>query len=148
MNQPGMLLVSLLATVFAAWAGLILGVSFLSARAKFRAPSISLRVALDVGRQTFLALSRTEILLALAVSAACVAIANWLFVVGLAVVWTVIVAERFWLLPVLDLRAGIRMTGRMPHPSYHHRLFAGLEMAKVVVLLICSGVEFVTLAQK
>ena len=148
MNQPGMLLVSLLATVFAAWAGLILGVSFLSARAKFRAPSISLRVALDVGRQTFLALSRAEILLAIAASAACVAIANWLFVVGLAVVWTAIVAERFWLLPVLDLRAGIRMSGRTPHPSYHHRLFARLEMAKVVVLLICSGVGFVTLAQK
>jgi hypothetical protein len=145
MNQPGLFVVSLLATGFAAWAGLIFGVSFLSARAKFRAPSITLRVALDVGRQTFRALSRTEILLAIAASAICVVIANWLFVAGLAVIWIVIVAERFWLLPVLDLRAGIRMTGRAPDPSYHHRLFAGLELAKVVVLLICSGAGFLML---
>ena len=148
MKQPGMFVVSLLATVFAAWAGLIFGVSFVSARAKFRAPSISLRVALDVGRQTFRALSRTEILLAIAASAICVAIANWLFVAGLAVVWFMIATERFWLLPVLDLRAGIRMTGITPRPSCHHRLFAGLEMAKILVLLSCSGAGVLTLTQK
>jgi hypothetical protein len=148
MNDPAILVLSLLTTMFAAWAGLVCGVSFLSARAKFRAPSISRRIALDVGRQTFRALSRTEMRLAMMASVICVPVANWLLVPGLAVVWFVIVAERFWLLPVLDLRAGIRMTGRALGPSYHHRLFAGLELAKVTVLLICSGVGFLTLAQK
>ena len=148
MNDSGMFGLALLTTMFAAWAGLVLGVSFLSARAKFRAPSISLRVALDVGRQTFRALSRTEMLLAIIASATCVATPNWLFGVGLAIVWSMIVAERFWLLPILDLRAGTRMTGRTPPPSYHHTLFARLEMAKVVLLLICSVIGLVTLSQK
>ena len=148
MNDSAILALALLTTMFAAWAGLVLGVSFLSARAKFRAPSISLRVALDVGRQTFRALSRTEMLFAIVASTICVALANWLFVVGLAVVWSVIVAERVWLLPVLYLHAGIRMTGRTPGPSYHHSLFTGLELAKVAALLMCSAVGFLTLAEK
>ena len=148
MNDPAIFVLSLLTTMFGAGAVLVLGVSFLSARTNFRAPSITLHVALDVGRQTFRALSRTEMLLAIVASMIGVAIGDWLFVIGLAIVWSVIVAERFWLLPVLDLRAGIRMTGRTPGPSYHHSLFAGLELAQVAVLLMCSAVGFLTLAEK
>ena len=48
MNDPRVIMLAFLTTMFAAWAGLVLGVSFLSARAKFRAPSITLPVALDV----------------------------------------------------------------------------------------------------
>ena len=148
MNDPRVIMLAFLTTMFAAWAGLVLGVSFLSARAKFRAPSITLPVALDVGRQTFRVLSRTEMLLAVTASAVCAAAPNTLIVVGLVIVWSVIEAERVWLLPVLDLRAGIRMTGRMPHSSYHHALFARLEMAKALLLLVCSGVAILTIAQK
>jgi hypothetical protein len=148
MIDPGLLVRAFLTTMFAAWARLVLGVSFLSARAKFRAPSITLRVALDVGRRTFRVLSRTEILLAVAASLACAAVPKTLIVVGLALVWSVILAERFWLLRVLVLRAGIRMSGRTPRPSYHHTLFASLEITKALVLLICSGVGLLTLAER
>jgi hypothetical protein len=103
---------------------------------------------MDVGRQTFRVLSRTEMLLAVTASAVCAAAPNTLIVVGLVIVWSVIAAERLWLLPVLDLRAGIRMTGRMPHSSYHHALFARLEMVKALLLLVCSGVATLTIAQK
>jgi hypothetical protein len=144
MNQPGTLVLAFLATVFAAWAGLVFGVSFLSARAKFRAPSITLRVALDVGRQTFRMLSRTELLLAVAASLACVAAPGALILAGMTLVWSVIAAERLWLLPALDLRAGIQMTGRTTGPSYHHSLFARLEMTKACLLLVCSGVAILT----
>ena len=148
MNDPRVIMLAFLTTMFAAWAGLVLGVSFLSARAKFRAPSITLPVAMDVGRQTFRVLSRTEMLLAVTASAVCAAAPNTLIVVGLVIVWSVIEAERVWLLPVLDLRAGIRMTGRMPHSSHHHALFARLEMVKALLLLVCSGVATLTIAQK
>jgi hypothetical protein len=40
------------------------------------------------------------------------------------------------------------MTGRTPGLSYHHSLFAGLALAKVAVLLMCSAVWFLTLAEK
>jgi len=146
MIEPNTYVMAFLATVFAAWAGLVVGVSFLSARAKFRAPSITLRIALDVGRQTFGMLSRTEIMLAITASLACMVVPFRLIAVGMAVVWAVIAAERLWLLPVLDLRAGIRMTGRALGPSYHHALFARLEMAKALLLLVCSGLVTLTLA--
>jgi hypothetical protein len=42
------------------WCGLLLGVSFLATPAKFMAPSLSLVVALDVGRQTFAVMNKVE----------------------------------------------------------------------------------------
>jgi hypothetical protein len=148
MNERSTYVLVLLATVFAAWAGLVLGVSFLSARAKFRAPSITPRVALDVGRQTFRMLSRTEMVLALGASLACMAAPSTLIAAGMAMVWVLIAAERLWLLPILDLRAGIRMTGRVPASSHHHALFARLELAKALLLFVCSGVVTLTLAAR
>jgi hypothetical protein len=53
------------------WIGLLIGVSLLATPVKFRAPSLDLPVALDVGRHTFAAFNLVEIfalvLLALAV---------------------------------------------------------------------------------
>jgi hypothetical protein len=85
-------------------------------------------------------LSRTELLLAITASLACIVAPITLIAAGMALVWSVIATERLWLLPALDLRAGIRMTGRTTGPSYHHALFARLEMAKALLLLVCSGV--------
>ena len=42
------------------WFGVLAGVSFLATPIKFMAPSLSLSVALDVGRQTFAALNPLE----------------------------------------------------------------------------------------
>ena len=46
------------------WAGVVIGVSFLAAPAKFNAPTLTLPVAMDVGRQEFGTLNLAEILLA------------------------------------------------------------------------------------
>jgi hypothetical protein len=43
------------------WAGTLFGVSFLATPVKFLAPSLTLPVALDVGRQTFGVFSLVEI---------------------------------------------------------------------------------------
>src|SRR5690606_30735313 len=45
------------------WTGLLLGVSFLATPVKFLAPSLSLPVALDVGRQTFMVFNWVEVAL-------------------------------------------------------------------------------------
>ena len=42
------------------WAGIVIGVSFIATIAKFDAPSLTLPVALDVGRHTFAPLARIE----------------------------------------------------------------------------------------
>ena len=148
MIDSGILVLGFLATMFAAWAGLVVGVAFLSTRAKFLAPSITLMVALDVGRHTFRVLSRTDMVLAVAASILCVVRPNPMIVLGLAAVWCVIVTERFWLLPVLDFRAGIHLVGLIPTPSYHHALFARLKIMKVLLLLICSAVALLRLARE
>jgi hypothetical protein len=140
------MILGVLATMFAAWAGLVVGVSFLSTRAKFLAPSITLKVALDVGRQTFRILCRTDMLFAATASVLCIVKPNPTTVLGLMAIWCVILTERFWLLPVLDLRAGIHLAGLKPAPSYHHVLFARLEAMKAVLLFICSATAIVRLA--
>src|SRR6187551_3253811 len=45
------------------WIGMLVGVCFIAAPAKFRAPSLSIKVALDVGRTTFAAWNNKEWLL-------------------------------------------------------------------------------------
>src|SRR5690606_31087651 len=55
------------------WLGLLLGVSFLATPVKFLAPSLTLPVALDVGRYTFTWLSRVEVVLGVAILSAAIA---------------------------------------------------------------------------
>jgi hypothetical protein len=45
------------------WAGVLIGVSFLAAPAKFNAATLTLPVAMDVGRQEFGTLNLAEIVL-------------------------------------------------------------------------------------
>jgi hypothetical protein len=46
------------------WAGVLIGVSFLAAPAKFGASGLSLPVAMEIGRREFGALNLTEVVLA------------------------------------------------------------------------------------
>lgn len=118
------------------WCGLLLGVSFLATPVKFMAPSLTLPVALDVGRQTFLAFNRLEWVLCVA------AVLLWLWSartrwsgVLIAVVSAVVLAETFWLLPTLDSRVQIIIAGQIPEPSGYHNWYIALEAGKAVLLL-------------
>src|SRR5690606_27511731 len=95
-----------LALVALVWAGMVVGVPGLATTVKFSAPSLTLPVALDVGRVTFDLFSRVEwgfaIALALAGLAAGASRALWL-AIGLVV--ALIIAQAVWLLPALDARA-------------------------------------------
>ena len=51
--------------VYLLWAGLAIGVAFLATPAKFLAPSLSLTVALEVGRHTFRVYNGVELALVL-----------------------------------------------------------------------------------
>jgi hypothetical protein len=60
----------------------------------------------------------------------------------LAVICALILVERWWLLPVLDERAGLVMAGATPPASWHHMLFIGIESAKTLMLLACAVTVF------
>jgi Domain of unknown function (DUF4149) len=119
------------------WAGVLIGVSFLAAPAKFDAPGLSLPVAMEVGRREFGALNLTELVLAV-VTLALAAYARpertiWL---GLGLAALIVLVQWLWLLPVLDARAELIIRGETPEPAPWHALYIGAEVLKLLVLLV------------
>lgn len=120
----------------AIWFGMLVGVSFLAAPAKFLAPSLSLPVALDVGRHTFMVFNRTEWLLSFALTGL-ILFGPWsrVSVTG-AIVVALVAAETFWLLPLLDSRVDVIIAGQQPAPSRLHTLYILFEVTKLFGLLL------------
>ena len=137
-----------LAMVCLVWAGMVAGISFLEAPVKFRAPSLTRAVGLDVGRQVFGVLGRVEVGWAL-LSAALAVLAGagpaWRW--GLLVlVWGLVGAQRLWLWPVLRRRTERIIAGENAPATYHHVTYIGCEVAKVLLLValgaaLLSGVQ-------
>jgi hypothetical protein len=118
------------------WAGVLIGVSFLAAPAKFGAASLSLPVAMDVGRQEFGVLNLVEIVFAIA-TLALAALARpprpiWL---GLGAAALIVALQALWLLPVLDARAERIIQGGTPPSAPWHALYIVAEVLKLLALL-------------
>ena len=120
------------------WIGFVCAISFLEAWLKFRAPGITVPLGLGIGRLVFAALNKVEWVFAIAI------IVNILFVKGsnltlsslLYFIPLVLLAlQSFWLLPVLDTRAEIYLSGEIPPPSTLHYYYVGMELTKVGCLL-------------
>lgn len=127
----------------ALWAGLLVGVSFIATPVKFLAPSLSLPVALDVGRQTFWALNWIEIGFAIVLLAIIVVGFRTIIAVSAAfLVAAVVLAQALWLLPLLDARVTMIMAGQTPPPSSLHSFYVVLEVIKLALLaglMLTSG---------
>ena len=124
-------------TVAAVWLGMLLGVSFLATPAKFMAPSLTLPVALDVGRHTFAVFNKAEWLLsALLIGALLIGGRTRLGTAAVAAAILLVAMETFWLLPLLDQRVGAIIAGQPPAPSGLHNLYIALELAKLLVLAL------------
>ncbi len=118
------------------WAGVLIGVSFLAAPAKFGAPGLSLPMAIEIGRREFGALNLTEIALAVVTLALAAYLrperAIWL---GLGLAALIVALQWLWLLPLLDTRAELVIQGGRPEPAPWHRLYIGAEVVKLLALL-------------
>jgi hypothetical protein len=121
------------------WLGTLLGVSFLATPAKFLAPSLTLPVALDVGRQTFAILNKLEWLYLIIALFIVASAGRRRAVIGLAFVTLVIVAQTFWMLPALDARVGMIIAGELPPPSPLHGLYISAEIAKLAALVVMAA---------
>ena len=132
-----MLFHRLLVCISLIWLGMILGISFLEAPVKFKAPSVTLEIGLDVGRQVFGVFNKVECVLALAMAILIVIIRQKdRLVIPLGVVWSSLVLQTFWLLPILDDRIELILQGQTPAPSYLHTIYVGLEVLKAVALAV------------
>jgi len=122
--------------VLVLWAGIAIGVAFLATPAKFLAPSLTLPVALDVGRQTFAIYNRAELALVallVVIGLASRAPRRWYF--ALAVPGAIVILQAVWLIPMLDHRvATILAGGAVPQNSNLHAAYIAAELIKIVAL--------------
>jgi hypothetical protein len=137
-----------LAALLLLWAGVLIGVSFLAAPAKFAAPSLSLPVAMEVGREEFGTLNLVEAGFAL-VTLALAALVRpprlvWL---GLGVAVAIVALQGFWLLPVLDARVELIIQNQTPPPAPWHAIYIALEVTKLAALLLAGGAGLWSLAR-
>jgi hypothetical protein len=140
--QSGRMRETSFVVVVAIWLGMLVGVSFLATSVKFLAPSLTLPVALDVGRHTFAVFNKVEWAFA-AVSLLMFVIGARAWIIGAALVIAVglLLVETVWLLPVLDARVGMIIAGQRPPPSQLHTLFITFETIKALALLVAVGVS-------
>jgi hypothetical protein len=119
------------------WAGVLIGVSFLAAPAKFGAPGLSSPMAMEIGRREFGVLNLTEIALAVVALALAAYVrperAIWL---GLGLTALIVALQWLWLLPLLDARAELIIQGGTPEPAPWHALYIGAEILKLLALLV------------
>jgi hypothetical protein len=116
------------------WLGLLIGVAFLATPAKFLAPSLSLPVALDVGRSTFHIFNKVEWVLA----AVLIVLPSgggtvWPRILAI-VTGLLVIVETFWMLPLLDVRISLIIAGKTPPPADLHQVYIAMEVAKLLVL--------------
>jgi len=132
-----MLFNRLLVCISLIWLGMILGISFLETPVKFKAPSVTLEIGLDVGRQVFDVFNKVECALAIAMMILIVIIRQKdRLVIFLGVVWSSLVLQTFWLLPILDDRVELILQGQTPAPSSLHMVYVVLEVLKAVALAV------------
>src|SRR5690606_15641277 len=110
-------------------------VSFIATVAKFNAPSLTLPVALEVGKYTFAPLARTEWVLALLLAVLVMASGfDRIRVLVFAALAAILLAQALWLLPALDARVDAIIAGGTPPPSRLHVVFVACEGAKLLLL--------------
>lgn len=117
------------------WAGMIFGISFLESWVKFRAPTLTKLVALDVGRTVFRAFHKTQyglvIILLILCMMAHLSLWNWLIML---LILLILVWQGWWLLPSLNRRVDMLLANQLPPTSYVHLTYGILEVIKVGLL--------------
>lgn len=126
---------TVVACVLLVWAGVLLGVSFITTPAKFMAETLTLAVAMDVGRVTFALFNKIEWIFFAALSACTVysfsSISSRFCLLAL---FAILCVQTFFLLPELSLRASIIIAGQAVPSTYLHSLYVVLEIVKVLLL--------------
>jgi hypothetical protein len=121
------------------WLGMVLGISFLEAPLKFRAPNVTLPIGLGIGRLVFRALNTVEVVFALVVLAIVAAGPTPVrvaaaFAVAVAALAIQLIAVR----PGLTRRSDRVLAGLDAPRSRAHHAYVGLESVKVVALVVAG----------
>lgn len=120
------------------WMGFICAISFMESWLKFQAPGVTLSAGLGIGKIVFGALNKMEWVFALIVFIYFVLNRGAPGKLWYGCVVLILIAQTFWLLPGLDARADIIISGKETPPSSLHWIFVIAELVKVVLLLFFS----------
>ncbi|MFC5633168.1 hypothetical protein [Streptomyces bullii] len=118
------------------WLGMVLAISFLEAPLKFRAPGVTVRLGLGIGRVVFRALNTAETVLAVTVVAA-VATGSPTggVVVFTALVVALLAVQLVAVRPVLNRRSDRVLAGEELPRSRAHHVYIALELLKTALLI-------------
>lgn len=118
------------------WLGMVLAISFLEAPLKFRAPDVTLRIGLGIGRLVFRALNTVEVGLALVlVVAALLDRPPQAALIAGAVAVVVLLVQLAAVRPRLSRRSDAVLAGGEAPRSRGHLVYVALEAIKVVALV-------------
>lgn len=121
------------------WIGFVCAISFMEAWLKFKAPGITLSLGLGIGRIVFSALNKVEWVMAMTI------IVNYILVVPkdtlksfslFSISLLILILQTFYFLPALDVRAQMHIEGFVVPPSNLHIMYIGLEVVKVISLIV------------
>ncbi len=126
------------ATIFV-WLGMVLAISFLEAPLKFRAPGVTLRIGLGIGRLIFRALNTLELLFAVVIGVV-------LFThhtpnslnVAITVAVGALLLQLLVVRPLLSRRTTEVLAGDEGARSRAHYAYVTLELVKVVALVVAG----------
>lgn len=139
MNAP----TSVAVAVAFVWLGMVLAISFLEAPLKFRAPDVTLRIGLGIGRLVFRVLNAIELVFALVVVVALLVRPRDAATVLLLLAVVVLVAQLLLIRPRLTRRSDAVLAGHEGERSHAHVGYVVLESAKVALLLV-GGILLMT----
>jgi hypothetical protein len=125
------------------WLGMVLAISFVEAPLKFRAPGVTLKVGLGIGRLVFRALNVFEYVFAIVIAAALFthetsAAVNVALCVAVGALLTQTIAVR----PLLGRRSTAVLEGDEGRRSRAHFVYVALELVKVIAL-VWTGVQLI-----
>lgn len=119
------------------WIGFLLAISFMEAWVKFRAQSLDLPTALEVGTHVFGALNMVERLFSAALLIyVFIYYTDKIVVVTGLTIFTFIVAQSGYLLPELKQHAQLIMQGMVPEKSSVHKMYILMEVLKLIALFV------------
>jgi hypothetical protein len=117
------------------WLGMVLAISFLEAPLKFRAPDVTLRIGLGIGRLVFRALNTVEAVFAVVIVVATFVRPPTVCVIAASAVALLTLALQIMVVrPRLTRRSDQVLAGVDAPRSQGHYGYVGLEVIKVLAL--------------
>lgn len=128
------------------WIGFVSAISFMEAWLKFTAPGVTLTTGLAIGQVVFTALNKVELILAVILVIAVIStiqegtilLKNWALVVALVI----LLSQTLYILPSLSKRIDVYLSGGSLERSQLHFTYIGLEVMKVLTLIIYGLKQF------